>query len=347
VAGALDIAARERKIALPEDARRWTERTLLEALRTGKDQLLDDAIAAVRERTLEAKREPLARLVIGTAEPGPRRAAALESLVNLPGAFGIATFALHDPSSLPLRKKAAEWLGNHPNGADTLLAALPTAPHELATFIAVQLARTHAGCTQLLDLIERGQAPATLLRSTFVAYHLAARDRSLRTRAETLTRDLPAEDARLKGIIAERAQSFAAAKADPARGAKVFQQHCTVCHRFRDAGGNVGPNLDGLAARGVQRVIEDILDPHRNVDPAFLQTTIETQDGRSFAGANVRDTGDALTLTDASGKDATVAKASIKSRTTSRFSLMPAGFETLLPAADLHDLLAYLLGTGG
>jgi putative heme-binding domain-containing protein len=357
LAGALDTAARERKIALPEEARAWTERTLLETLRTGKDQLLDDAIVAVRDWKSEDKRELLATLVVSKAEPGPRRAAALESLVNLPGAFGIAAFALHDPSSLPLRKKAAEWLGARAAGGPpaspsedageaargTLLAALPAAPNELATMIAVQLAGTHAGCTQLLEAIERGQAPATLLRSVFVNFQLAGRDRALRDRAAALTKDLQPEDARLNQVIAARAQSFRDAKPNATHGAQIFQQHCAVCHRFRNAGGNIGPNLDGVAARGAQRLIEDILDPQRNVDPAFHQTTIETHDGQTFTGANVRDSGDALTLTDATGKDATISLASIRTRTRSKFSLMPAIFETQLAPADFHDLLGYLL----
>ncbi len=350
LANALTTAARERNFVLPETAQVWSERTLLEALQSTEDKLRDDAIAAVREMKSEAKREPLARLVVSTRETGPRRAAALEALTDLPGAFGLASFALHDPSSLPLRKKAAEWLGAQSDTSEaartTLLAALPTAPTELGLFIAVQLAKTHAGCSQLLDQVERGHAPATLLRSKFVAYHLAARDRTLRDRAATLTADLPPEDTRLDQVIAARAQSFRNAKPDASRGAQLFQQHCAVCHRFRNAGGNVGPNLDGVSARGAQRLIEDILDPQRNVDPAFHQTVLELHDGQSFVGANVRDRGDALTLTDAIGKDATIPLSSIKTRTTAKLSLMPAVFETLLPPAAFHDLVAWLLGTG-
>ena len=63
-------------------------------------------------------------------------------------------------------------------------------------------------------------------------------------------------------------------------------------------------------------------------------------------GAHLRDDGTALTLTDATGKDATFPTTRIQSRTTTKFPLMPSVFATQLPATDLHDLPAYLLGGG-
>ena len=55
--------------------------------------------------------------------------------------------------------------------------------------------------------------------------------------------------------------------------------------------------------------------------------------------------GELLTLTDATGKPISVPRAKVKAQTQSRLSLMPATFETALPASDFNDLLAHLLGT--
>jgi hypothetical protein len=38
---------------------------------------------------------------------------------------------------------------------------------------------------------------------------------------------------------------------------------------FGEQGGNIGPQLDGIGGCGLERVVEDIIDPHRNVDPTF------------------------------------------------------------------------------
>ena len=184
-----------------------------------------------------------------------------------------------------------------------------------------------------------------MLRDKVVATALEKLSPTLRERAAKLTRDLPPEDARLDGIIAQRAEAFGKAKPNAARGAEVFQQNCAVCHRFKNQGGVIGPALDGIGARGLHRVIEDILDPNRNVDPIFRQTVIETKDGRTVAGANAREQGTAIVLTDPTGKELTVPKADIKSQAQSKLSLMPPVFETQIPPGDFLDLVSYLLDT--
>jgi putative heme-binding domain-containing protein len=166
----------------------------------------------------------------------------------------------------------------------------------------------------------------------------------LRERAAALTRDLPAEDARLDQLIAARATAFVASKPDAGRGARIFSQQCSVCHRRENNGGNIGPALDGVGARGLHRLTEDILDPNRNVDPIFRQTIIETAGGRTFSGLNAREEGELLLITDATGKPVSIPKTEVRSRTTSKLSLMPAAFETTIPESDFNDLLSYLLG---
>lgn len=346
VADGLTQATRQRGMKLPEPLGAWTERVMVEALGSNDTALLDRAIAAVREAKLPGKFEPLRKVVTDSKGHGPRRAAALEALMNLEAGREVAGYALADPSSMTLRKKAADLLA--PMAADkkiegTLLATLPIAPWEIASTISAGLAKTEAGTEALLALIEGGKAAPALLRNKAVAAQLAARSVPLKNRAAALTKDLPPEDARLDAVIAQRVESFRNAQPNAAKGAQLFAQQCVACHRFRDIGGNVGPNLDGMAARGVHRLAEDILDPNRNLDPAFRQTVIETTDGQTLAGVNVRDQGNALALSDATGKELTIPKASIKTRTESRLSLMPPVFESQLTPADFNDLLAYLL----
>ena len=345
LADGLGQAARERGWNMPDELAVWTQRTLLAALESPDAPLADRAIAALRDALWPEKVAPLRRIVLDPKSPAPRRAAALEAAWNLAGGPELAVQALADPASLPLRKKAAELLGRTPSESAraAMLSALPIAPAELAITITASLAKADANFSALLDLLEAGKASPAPLRNRLIAILVAGRAGSLRARAEALTRDLPPEDARLDKVIAERAASFRNAKSDAAHGAQVFQQHCAVCHRFRNAGGNVGPNLDGVAGRGVQRLVEDILDPNRNVDPAFHQTIVETNGGQTFFGVNLRDDGAAITVTDATGKDATFAKADVKSRTASKFSLMPPAFETQIAPADFQDLLAHLL----
>ncbi len=348
VADGLGDAARKRNLQLPASATAWLQRTMLDALSSDDGTLLDRAIAAVRDTTLDAKFEPLRKIAADPKGHGPRRAAALEALTNLPRGGEVLAVALADPSSMTLRKRAAELIGQNsgaPDAAATLLGALPTAPWELATTLAAGLAKQDATCEQLLAMIESGKTSPALLRNQAVAGPLEKRSQSLRDRAAALTKDLPPEDARLDGVIAKRVEEFRAAQPDAGHGQQVFAQNCAVCHRIRGDGGNIGPNLDGVSARGVHRLLEDILDPNRNVDPAFRQTMIETHDGRTVAGVNLRTEGELLLLNDAAGKEQSVTKAQVKSQTQSHLSLMPPVFEQTLAAKDLGDLVAFLLST--
>jgi putative heme-binding domain-containing protein len=342
VADNLAKAYKQRGLPLPDAFTDWTQRAMIEALSSGDEAVLKRGVEAVRDVKLEAKLDPLAKVARDAGRDGTLRIAALEAAANLPASRDVLTETLDDPRHMILRKRAAELLaqGGH---VDAVLAALPNAPHELALSICGALAKTDAGGATLLGAIEAGKASPRLLLNKAVAGPLNSRPKALQDRAAALTKDLPPEDARLSAVIAERAAEYAKAKPDAEHGAQIFRQSCAACHRFRNEGGNVGPNLDGVAARGAARLLEDILDPNRNVDPLFRQTTIETTDGETLVGANVREQGDTLLLADPTGRDLTIARAKIKKQSQSALSLMPPMFETALPTGDLSDLLGYLL----
>jgi putative heme-binding domain-containing protein len=345
IAEAFVDVARKRNESLPEQINAWIGGTVTEALSTKEPALLRKAIAAVRGSQLEAKVVPLVTIISDAKRAEPLRVEALDAVGNMVQARVVVAAALNDPSSMALRKRAAEWLGqsNARETRDLLLRALATAPWELATTIAAGLVKSDEGCAELLAFLESGKTSPALLRNNAVAGLLEKRSEALKKRAASLTRDLPPEDARLDQLIAQRASEFHGAAADLSHGAAVFQQQCFVCHRLKGEGGNIGPNLDGVGVRGLHRLLEDILDPNRNVDPSFRQTVIETNDGRTVAGVNLRAEGELVVLNDVTGKEQSVLKKDIKTQTGSRLSLMPPTFEQTLSGKDLNDLVAYLL----
>ena len=342
LADGFNQAARERKLTVPDVLQTWSQQAMLDALADSDQAVQKRGVEALREVKLEAKFAPLAAIVRAEKQDSALRLAALEATANLPASRALLVETLGNPRHMILRKRAAELLGQNAH-TEEIVAALAQAPQVLAITISGALVKNDTGCAALLDAIEAGKAsPRTLLHKA-VSGPLTSRPAALRERAEALTKNLPPEDARLNQLITDRSKDYEKGKPDIARGAKVFEQSCAACHRFRNVGGNVGPNLDGVAARGPARLIEDILDPNRNVDPLFRQTTIETTDGETLLGANVRDEGETLRLADAAGRDLTVTKAKIKTQSQSALSLMPPIFESALPPADFQDLIGYLL----
>ena len=345
IAENLTQAYRQRGLPLTETVTAWIQRTLLDALATTDEAILKRAMESLRETKLNAKLDPLAKIAADPQRNGALRAAALEALANVSGSRDPIWRALRDPSSMALRKKAVELFDGYLETPerDLLLEILPTAPGELAIAIATQLSKTDASCADLLAVIELGKTSPAVLRNTLVATALEKRAQPLRDRAAALSKDLPAEDARLDQLIADRVAAFDPARHDAGRGAQVFAQQCAICHSLKNTGVHLGPALDGIGARGLHRVAEDILDPNRNVDPIFRQTVIKTTDGQTLTGVNAREEGELHVLTDGTGKSVSVSKGRVESLTASKLSLMPAVFETSIPASDFHDLLAYLL----
>ena len=139
---------------------------------------------------------------------------------------------------------------------------------------------------------------------------------------------------------------FVAAKSSSVDGAKVFTQNCAICHQVDGSGALIGPQLDGIGGRGLERILEDTLDPNRNVDINFRSHIIVLKDGDVLSGLFRREEGELLVLADSTGKEITVPKNQIESRRESETSLMPANFGDIIPEKDLQDLMAFLLSKG-
>ncbi|MDB6077586.1 MAG: putative rane-bound dehydrogenase, partial [Akkermansiaceae bacterium] len=320
----------------------WLKVALLQGMQAAEEKVAVASLGAVRDLRDESFRQPLEGIARDPRKSPGIRVAALQALAVLPGALDPLQAALKDPAVNGAAATLLRGLGD-PAAKEAMLQAMPGAAGEFATELAVGLAGDDAGTERLFDLIGQGQVSATLLRKAPVAGNLANRSPALRDRAAQLTRDLPAEDARLDGVIAARAKGYQDGAHDPRHGAEVFAANCTACHRLHGEGGVLGPNLDGIRSRGAQRLIEDILDPNRNVDPLFRVAVLETTDGATITGTNLREEGDFLTFTDLAGKPQRLPLSGVKSRGKPVASPMPPAFESVLAERDFYDLLAYLL----
>ena len=210
--------------------------------------------------------------------------------------------------------------------------------------LAETLATDAVGTETLLSLVADGQAsPRLLVRPEVRQKILAHKNDEWTQQLKTLTARVPAEDARLAGVIADRVRGFHAATPDPTHGAEVFRKNCAACHRIGREGALIGPQLDGVGIRGVTRILEDILDPNRNVDAAFRSETLALDSGQVRTGLFRRAEDSTLVFADNKGKEFSVPEAEIVERVRSPLSLMPSKWDENLSAADLNDLLGYLL----
>ena len=293
--------------------------------------------------------EPLAKFAGKADRPDHQRVAAIGALAALNPEKSVAVLGgfVADPAApFAVREKAVQALAgtNRDDGRAALVAALPTVPARIAAVIAVSLAGSPQGAAALLDAVKAGKASPRLLQDKAVSTKLLAIENGkFRGRLDELTKGLPTADQRLADLIKKRGEQFRAFRADAELGKKAFSTHCAGCHQLGGQGAKVGPQLDGIGNRGADRLLEDVLDPNRNVDAAFRATQLQLADGRSLTGLLLREEGKTLVLADPAGKEVRVPADDVEKRTLSALSPMPANFDAAVPEAEFFHLLAFLL----
>jgi putative heme-binding domain-containing protein len=222
--------------------------------------------------------------------------------------------------------------------------SLKDAPYRTALAVGAALASTPLGADDLLTAVKTGKAPARLLQEKAILEKLkAARIQDLDKQIAALTKGLPPLDQRLAELIKKRATAFASAKPDKELGAKLFAKHCAACHRIGDQGGKIAPQLDGIGIRGLERILEDTLDPNRNVDQAFRASVITTKDEQTITGLMLRVEGKVVVVANSEGKEIRIPEDQIAMNRQTMLSPMPANFGDVIPEPDFMHLIAYLL----
>ncbi|MBC7855684.1 MAG: c-type cytochrome, partial [Pirellulaceae bacterium] len=226
---------------------------------------------------------------------------------------------------------------------EALKLAVKEVPHRLQTTMAEMLAGDKDGIESLLALIDAGNLSLRLLTAPNVSAKLqAAGSEDQKKIVAELTANLPSVNEQIEKLLTERRANFSKANPNLEKGAALFTKHCAACHQIEGKGFVIGPQLDGIGLRGVERIIEDLLDPNRNVDVAFRTTTLMTDDGQVVSALVRREEGALLVLVDNKGKEFTLPKASIERQKKTDLSLMPANVHEIVTPQEFYDLVGYL-----
>jgi putative heme-binding domain-containing protein len=161
--------------------------------------------------------------------------------------------------------------------------------------------------------------------------------------ARSLTANLNV-DAEQTELLRKLQATITGEGADLVRGEALFTKHCSNCHQLRGQGLVVGPQLDGAASRSIQRLLEDIITPDRNVDHAFRTTIFLLDDGRVVSGLITSESDTEVIVVEPTGKPITLGAAMIEQRREAGRSLMPGNMGEVLAAEELRDLIHFVKG---
>lgn len=129
---------------------------------------------------------------------------------------------------------------------------------------------------------------------------------------------------------------------DAKRGQAIFQKNCTPCHKFKDLGNEVGPNIAARQDKSNDGLLREILDPNRAVDQHFAAYVAVTTDGVVKTGILFEETGNAITLLGQNGEKTVLLRSQLESLTSNGKSLMPEGLEKQITPEEMADLIRFL-----
>lgn len=225
-------------------------------------------------------------------------------------------------------------------GAEALLASFGSLSPAVRAQAIETLFSRKAWVTQLLAAVENDTFSAKDLDSNRIHYLLNNPDDAIKAKATALL-----------GNQAPTARDEVVAQYKPAlelpgdieKGRALFMEQCSKCHVVEGQGYAVGPDLAAIGNRGAEAILLNILDPNREINPAYVNYTVETTDWETFSGLIASETATSITLNRASGESDTILRVNIESIESAELSLMPDGLEASIDHQAMADLIAYLM----
>ena len=221
-----------------------------------------------------------------------------------------------------------------------LMPILPTRYQESA---AARLSRTREGTEILLAAAEEKKFSPKILLNSSVGIHLPTHSEELTARYDRLTADLQPEDERRQEMIDRLRESVDMATASPQNGWSLFQEHCVRCHQIAGQGKTIGPQLDGISERGVSRLLEDVVDPSRNVVEGFKNQVIRLKNGAIRMGFPAEEDDESILLMDDLENETRILKSDIETMREIEESPMPSDFFEQLSTDQVSDRMSFLM----
>ena len=287
-------------------------------------------LALDKKATIETRRTALRTLI----KSRPRDLRKLcESLlrdraVNIVAVTGLALF---DDAKIGT-KLAQNYNRFQPADRPTVLSTLVSRP-------------SFAGA--LLDKIgsRKGQLPSTIISAFHARQIRSLGDAELNKKLATVwgeIRDSPADRRALIETYRTQLEADTIGKANLNNGRVLFRKTCSQCHQLYQDGQQIGPNLTGAQRSSLDYLLENIIDPSAVVGKDYRMTIVVTEDGRSLNGLVVSKDDKKLVLrTDTELK--TIPMDDIDEMKQTSLSPMPDGLLKKLSAAEVRDLIGYLM----
>jgi len=279
-----------------------------------------------------------------SAQEAPKRIAAIGNLAFAPAE---ATLPLLDEilagqNASEVQVAAIRTLSGYDAeaGADALLAHFSAFSPAVRAQAVETLFSRKSWVSRLLAALEAGTFSAKDLDSNRVHFLLNHSDAAIKEKAAAL---LGAQAPTARDQVVEAYRPALSLTGDKEKGRALFIEQCSKCHQLEGQGFAVGPDLSAIGNRGAEAILLNVLDPNREINPAYVNYTVETLDLETYSGLISGETATSITLSRASGEADTILRVNIESVESAELSLMPEGLEAAIDQQAMADLIAYLV----
>jgi putative membrane-bound dehydrogenase-like protein len=265
--------------------------------------------------------------------------------VHPPEALGALLDLVSREPSVELRCEACRTLAGYdsPDVPRRILPGWKKYPPALRNEAVSLLAGRKTWAQELLSAVGKKDVPRTDLTDNTILRIRAFKDSKLNLQIETVWgrfRDTPAE---LGALIDKMRGELHAGPASFERGRKVFDNQCAKCHKFDGKGHDVGPNLDG-AARDIEYLLANVLDPNRVVGQPYYIRTVELKSGRIETGLLHAEDDQTITLKTENDVLKVIPRKEIEGKIlVQEKSVMPEGLANNMTVQDFRDLIRYTM----
>jgi putative heme-binding domain-containing protein len=144
--------------------------------------------------------------------------------------------------------------------------------------------------------------------------------------------------------LAVATSALLAQQGTPARGRVIFEGKgaCLTCHRVRDNGSRLGPDLTDIAVQRTRDALDkSLLDPNPEVSPQYRQYRVITLDGATVTGKILNQDIGSIQMLDSSDRLRSFQKSNLRERSFIQPPPMPS-YRGKLSPEELTDVIAYL-----
>lgn len=294
--------------------------------------LLDSMIADARAVSVDA------------AQESPKRVAAIGNLSFAPATSTVPLLGeiLAGQNASEVQVAAIRTLGGYDTdaGADALLAHFSAFSPVVRAQAVETLFSRKSWVQRLLGAVEAGTFSPKDLDSNRIHFLLNHPDGGIKEKAAAL---LGSQAPTARAQVVEAYRPALTMTGDKEKGRALFIEQCSKCHQLEGQGFAVGPDLSSIGNRGTEAILLNVLDPNREINPAYVNYTVETRDLETYSGLISAETATSITLSRASGEADTILRVNIESVESAELSLMPEGLEAAFDQQGMANLIAYLV----